>query len=433
MKIAIIGGAGVRTPLLVNGLAESDLPIDEIALFDTDGERLALIAGVARAFASCVRTYADVVPCVSGASFVILSIRAGGIAARAHDEAIAVEHGVVGQETVGAAGFAMAMRNVPPAVEYARLIERHAPSAWIVNFTNPVGIVTQAITTVTAARVVGICDTPTELFEAVAAVLGVESSRCEFDYFGLNHLGWLREVRVDGTPELARIWSNPALLDRVYRAPLFDRSFLEALRLLPTEYLFYYYSPDRALANTRHASHTRGQAIASLNDRLFRDLGAVDADPRRIYDAYLRSRNAGYMQIESGSAAGIASPSWADLTGYDKIALQVIRAMHMDSNATLPVNVVNAGAIADLRADDVVEIPCIVNATGAHPRTVGAVPDSVRDLIVRVKEYERMTIAAAASRTIDDAVRALAHNPLVADATLARRLAGALRLDSQDG
>ena len=297
MKIAVIGGGGVRTPLLVNGLAHSDLPIDEIALFDTDRARLSIIAALAETFTASVRPYDDVRACVAGASFVFLSIRVGGVAARARDEAIAGAHDTVGQETVGAGGFAMAVRTIPHAIEYARLIAEQSPRAWIINFTNPVSIVTQAMTTATDARVIGICDTPTELFEDVAHVLGLDSSRCAFDYFGLNHLGWLREVCCDGEPQLRRLWENPALLARVYRTPLFDPGWLQDRRLLPTEYLFYYYYPQAAIDNVRKAGQTRGAAIVRLNEQLFRELASAGADRQRVYQQYLKSRSAGYMQI----------------------------------------------------------------------------------------------------------------------------------------
>ena len=427
MKIAVIGGGGVRTPLLVNGLVRSDLPIDAIALFDVDRERLAMMAALASGVCPSVRTYADASACVAGASFVVLSIRAGGIAARARDEAICVEHGVVGQETVGPGGFAMAMRNVPPAVDYARLVERAAPAAWIVNFTNPVGIVTQAMTAATRARVIGICDTPAELFEEAAHALDLEAPRCFFDYFGLNHLGWLREVYCGGAPQLERLWREPARLRSLYRATLFDAEFLQALRLLPTEYLFYYYEPRRALENVRRAGLTRGRAIADLNDRLFRDLAAAGAGGRQVYERYLAARSAGYMQIESGAAAPIPPSPWAALTGYDRVALSVVRAIHFDTNAIIPLNVRNAGALRELEDDDVVEVPCVVNANGARPIAAAAAPSSVRALLRQVKEYERLTIHAASTRTEADAIRALGRNPLVEGVSLARRLVAALQ------
>jgi 6-phospho-beta-glucosidase len=427
VKIAVIGGAGVRAPLLVNGLTKSDLPIDEIGLFDIDQERLSVISSLASSFAPSVRPYTDARTCVSGAAFVFMSIRVGGVAARARDEATAIAHDVVGQETVGPGGFAMAVRTIPHAVEYARLVEREAPHAWVINFTNPVGIVTQAMTTATDARVMGICDTPTELFEDVAHALGVESSRCYFDYFGLNHLGWLREVYCDGEPQLPRLWQDAELLRRVYRAPLFDAAFLQTLRLLPTEYLFYYYSHQAALANIRKAGQTRGGAIAQLNDRLFHDLSMAGANRRRVYEQYLSARNAGYMQVELGASQPIERSAWAELTGYDKIALSVVRAIHFNANAIIPLNVPNRGAIRDLEDADVVEVPCLVHANGARPLNVGPVPDRIRDLLVRVKEYERLTVAAALTRSLDTARLALTVNPLVGERNLAQTLLSALQ------
>jgi 6-phospho-beta-glucosidase len=428
MKVAIIGGAGVRTPLLVDGLTRSDLPIDEIALFDIDRDRLATIAGVAGAYSNAVRAYDEAPACISGASFVFLSIRVGGIDARARDERIAVAHGVVGQETVGPAGFAMAMRTIPHAVGYARLVETEAPGAWLINFTNPVSVITQAIAVETKAKTIGICDTPTELFEDAAHVLGFEASRCYFDYFGLNHLGWLREVYCDGVPQLARVWDEPDAVTRIYRTPLFDVGFLRTLRLLPTEYLYFYYSPEKALEHLRAAGQTRGGTIAALNEELFRDL-AAGSDRRAIYERYLAARSASYMQLESGSAArrslGEGGPS--ALTGYDKIALNVVCAIHFNANAIIPLDVRNGGAIRDLDDADIVEVPCVVNAAGARPLAVGAIPETVEDLIMRVKDYEWLTAHAATTRADDDAVRALARNPLVDDMALAERLVAALK------
>ena len=360
-----------------------------------------------------------------GASFVFLSIRVGGIAARARDEAIAGAHDTVGQETVGAGGFAMALRTIPHAVEYARLITQEAPRAWIINFTNPVGIVTQAMTMATGGRVIGICDTPTELFEDVAHVLGLDSSRCAFDYFGLNHLGWLREVFRDGEPQLPRLWQDSSLVARVYRAPIFDPAFLQTQRLLPTEYLYYYYFPRIAIAHVRKAGRTRADRVA-LNDQLF-VIFRRRPDRRQVYEHYIRARSAGYMQIESGAAQPIAPQPSAALTGYDRIALSVVRAIHLNSNAIIPLNVANYGTLPDLEDHDIVEVPCVVNANGAHPLNVRPIPEQARQLLVRVKEYERLAVAAATMRSVDAAERALRHNPLVAEPVLAHKLVDALQ------
>lgn len=428
MRIAIIGGAGVRTPLLVNGLVRADLPVSEVALYDVDQARLDLVARLARRVSGQVRlsTHASVEPCLEGADYVFTSLRVGGIEGRARDEAVSIGHGVIGQETVGPGGFAMALRTIPPMVRYVHEVQRRAPTAWIINFTNPVGIVTEAVSKATGARIVGICDTPTELFEEVAHALDVPSAECFFDYFGLNHLGWLREVYYRGAPQLARVWDEPDRLVRVYRAPLFEVPFLQQLRLLPTEYLYYYYRPDRALENLRRAGSSRGAVISALNEQLFGDLGRPDADPVAVYDAYLATRNAGYMQLESGASAPLARSPWAELTGYDKIALSVVRAIHFNTGAIIPLNVVNGGTIADLDDDDVVEVPCWVGANGPRALHVGRLPDQVRDIVTRVKRYERLTVEAALAGDRADAERALAENPLVGSPELARRLVAAL-------
>jgi 6-phospho-beta-glucosidase len=359
--------------------------------------------------------------CVAWADVVFTSIRVGGLDQRIHDEAVAQRHGIVGQETVGPAGFAMAMRTIPPMVRYARAISEAAPKAWIINFTNPVGMVTEAMQTVTD-RVIGICDTPTELFEEVARALGLASDACRFDYFGLNHLGWLREVYSGGEPQLHRLWSDADLLRSVYKVPLFDTVSLRELRLLPTEYVYYYDQPTRAFDNVRRAGRSRGQAIAELTGVLFERLDAPGADVLAIYDSYLRTRSAGYMQIEAGADAPSRPAPSSGLSGYDRIALGVLRAIHFNSNTIIPLSVANRGNIAMLQDGDVVEVPCLVNGNGAAALHVAPVPDRIAPLLTRVKEYERLTVKAALARDLRAATDALTHNPLVSDEATAAGL-----------
>src|SRR5205085_348288 len=320
-------------PLLVSGLTASDLPIDEIALFDIDRERLSMIGAVAERMAARGRVSLcqSIAGCVASADFVFTSIRAGGMERRVKDEAAAQRHGIVGQETVGPAGFAMAMRNIPHMVRHAREIAAAAPRAWIVNFTNPVGMVTEAMRTVTD-RVIGICDTPTELFESAAHALGLDPRGCYFDYFGLNHLGWLREVYAGGEPQLHRLWDDPDRLQAIYKVPLFDAAALRQLHLLPTEYVYYYDQPARAFDNVRRAARTRGQVIDALTTALFESVRRSAGDSLEHYRAYLAARSAGYMTLESGSPAAAQAPRQPQMSGYDKIALAVVRAIHANAN-----------------------------------------------------------------------------------------------------
>jgi 6-phospho-beta-glucosidase len=431
MKIAIIGGAGVRVPLLVNGLAGAALGIDEFALYDPDQARLKVIAGLTgrRSGPARVTTHATATPAIEGAAFVITSIRVGGVEARVRDEHAALSLGFVGQETVGPGGFAMAVRTIPPLLQYAREVVRLAPEAWIINFTNPAGVVTQALIAETGARVVGICDTPTEVFQEIAHALGVAAEECSFDYVGLNHLGFVREVLWRGAPQLSRLWEDEAALARVYRTPLFSPARLRELRLLPTEYVFYYDSPERAVANLRAAGETRGSVIARLTRELFADLAKGVPDPVARYEQYLTDRSAGYMQIESGGRGGYTAPApWAHLTGYDRIAVNTIQAMVRHTNAVIPLNVPNRGNIPELAPDDVIEAPSVVNANGPRALHVGALPDQVRDLVVRVKAFERATIEAVRSGTRAALVDALALNPLVPTHAAAARLVEVLSL-----
>jgi 6-phospho-beta-glucosidase len=429
MKIAVIGGGGVRTPLLVGGLTQSDLPIEQIALYDVDQERLKTIGAVAALMAakSRVTLAGSVAESVASADVVFTSIRIGGIAQRVRDEAVAQRHGIVGQETVGPAGFAMAARTIPQMVDYARQIAEAAPKAWIINFTNPVGMVTEAMRTV-SDRVIGICDTPTELFEEVARALDLDAEACRFDYFGLNHLGWLREVYHHGEPQMQRLWSDPDLLRSVYKVPLFDPVSLRDLRMLPTEYVYYYDQPTRAFDNVRRAGRGRAEVIAELTRVLFEALAAPGADLVPIYKSYLRTRSASYMQIEAGTdapsdalprsafaEASARQASATSLSGYDRIALGVLRAIHFNANTIIPLSVANRGNLPLLQDRDVVEVPCVVNANGATPLHVGAVPNRIAPLLTHVKEYERLTVRAALAQSMDTAREALARNPLVPD------------------
>jgi 6-phospho-beta-glucosidase len=428
MKVTIIGGAGVRVPLLVGGLARSDLKIDRIHLYDIDGERQRVIADLASRIAGGVNVTpaATADAAVEGADFVIASIRVGGAERRAQDEAAAIAHDTVGQETVGPAGFAMAVRTIPAMVEYGRLVARRAPRAWLINFANPVSIVTQAVHQESDARLIGICDTPMELFEDAAHAVGLPAAVCGFDYFGLNHLGWLREIYFEGEPQLQRLWSHPSKIASAYRSPLFEPERLQSMRLLPTEYLYYYYRPEVALSHMRRAGSSRGAVVARLTRDLFDDLGRGVDDPVARYERYLADRDGTYMQLETGVETRRVKPDWAQLSGYDRIALMTMRAVAHDQGAIIPLNVANGRTLPFLGEHDIIEVPCRVDGSGPHAQIVAPVPDHARELIRQVKNYERATVHAALTGERKHLVEALALNPLVSSHELAVRLVDAL-------
>jgi 6-phospho-beta-glucosidase len=434
-----MGGAGVRVPLLVGGLARSDLRISDIALFDIDNNRQQVIADLAAQMAPGVRVHREesAESAIDGAAFVISSIRVGGIQQRARDEAAAIALDVIGQETVGPVGFAMAVRTIPAMVEYGRLVARLAPRAWLINFSNPVSIVTQAVHQETDARLIGICDTPMEMFEDAAHALGLPATACSYDYFGLNHLGWVRDVLFEGEGQLHRLWGDEAGLRSAYRSPLFEPERLRGLKLLPTEYLYYYYRPDVALANMKQSGSSRGQQVAKLTDEFFSDVrragASAPADQRRLtpslserYQEYLAARDGSYMTLETGETRPRIKPDWAELSGYDRIALMTMRAIVHDQGAIIPLDVANHGTLPFLDNDDIVEVPCRVDRNGPRPQIVGPVPQHPRELIEQVKIYERATVKAALSGNRDELVDALALNPLVPTRAKAAQLVEAL-------
>jgi 6-phospho-beta-glucosidase len=436
MKLTIIGAGGVRTPLIVEALARRQvrLGLTELALMDIDAERLAIIAaallqdGMAGGFETTSTT--DPREALASADFVITTFRVGGAAARVVDERVPLSHGVLGQETTGPGGFAMAMRSVSVLLDYVELMREVCPRAWLINFANPSGLLTQAaIGPGRWPRTVGICDAPEGMRRVAAAALRAQPDDVFLDYFGLNHLGWVKGVWLEGRDHL------PALLDLLRRAGglpglPFAPAFLASLGMIPNEYLYYYYHSAEAVRNILAAGQTRGEQIVALSEALFADLrqrlAAGDhAGMRRALHDYLAERGAAYMTAETGSAhttGGLFDPqtlqAWVG-EGYAGIALDLIEALQGGRPRQMILNIPNAGAVAGLADADVVEIPACVGHADIRPLAVGATPQVALGLMQTVKAYERLTIEAAVGRSYATAVEALTIHPLVRDYGLA--------------
>lgn len=432
-KVTLIGGGGARTPLLIHGLAQAQriLGIRELALYDVSRSNAELMATMGREIARANSAKFDItVPdsleaAIEGARFVLSSIRVGGIDARARDERVIIDHGMTGQETTGPGGLAMALRTVPVALEHARLIERYAPDAWLINFTNPAGLITQALMTHTSVKVIGICDTPAELFHRTAWALGLPFEDMEFHYSGLNHLGWVHRVMLAGRDITEQLLGNHDALLRIYPVPLFDPDMIRTLGLIPSEYLFFTYAKTRACENQRAAGASRGEEIRTMNARLYQKLADEASAGRvaqavQVYKDYLNQRNASYMQLEAraGSAFTEEKHDWNPFegaTGYHRIAIDVMTALCSDTPKQVVVNVRNHGAIEDVQPSDVVEVPCLINKDGPEPQNMGPLPDSVRGLTLSMKAYERMAVRAAVEHSLDLAKLALMVNPIVGE------------------
>jgi len=433
-KVTLIGGGGVRTPLVIYGVNESreHLEVDEMVLYDLDGERAQVMCELGRALIEReggslkLRVATEIEDAIAGASFVLTAIRVGGIRARAIDERISIENGYPGQETTGPGGVAMGLRTASVAIEYARLIEKYSPNAWMINFTNPAGLITQAVSHHSGVRVIGICDTPTELFHRIAQALGAPPTDVHCDYIGLNHLGWVQRVRLRGEDVTGTILSSDEALQSLYQAPLFDLALIRSLKLIPTEYLYFYYSRRKALANQRTAGTTRGEEIGVLNDELFRQLRMqVTAGNAQsaltTYVEYLNQRSGSYMQLEANAGSAfdkshaLTEDPFRVATGYHRIALDVMNALCSDEPRRVVINVRNHGAVPDVAFEDVVEAPCAISKHGIVPEHCGPLPEDVRGLVLAVKAYERAAIDAAVTGSAESARKAMLLYPSIGE------------------
>ncbi|MFH8619429.1 6-phospho-beta-glucosidase [Streptomyces sp. NPDC017979] len=434
MRLTVLGGGGFRMPLVYGALLADRGAgrVTEVVLHDLDAGRLSAIARVLADQAAgvpdapAVSVTRDLDEALRGADFVFSAIRVGGLSGRAADERIALAEGVLGQETVGAGGIAYGLRTVPVVEEVARRIAALAPDAWVINFTNPAGLVTEAMAAHLGGRVIGICDSPVGLGRRVARVLGVDPDTAFFDYAGLNHLGWLRGVRAGGEDVLPRLLADADLLGSFEEGKLFGPEWLATLGAVPNEYLHYYYFNRETVRAYREAEQTRGAFLDAQQARFYARMARADAPALATWDRTRAEREATYM-AHNREAAGAGERDGADLEsgGYEQVALALMHAIAHDRRTTLILNVRNRGALGLLDADAVVEVPCTVDANGAHPLAAAPLPAHAAALVGAVKAVEREVLAAAATGSRARAVAAFALHPLVDSVAAARRLVDA--------
>ncbi|OIJ85538.1 6-phospho-beta-glucosidase [Streptomyces sp. MUSC 14] len=430
MKLTILGGGGFRVPLVYGALLadHAEGRVTEVVLHDLDDRRLYAVSRVLDEQAAGipdaprVSTTTDLDEALTGAGFVFSAIRVGGLEGRANDERVALAEGVLGQETVGAGGIAYGLRTVPVAVDIARRVARLAPDAWVINFTNPAGLVTEAMSRHLGDRVIGICDSPVGLGRRIARALGADPKRAFVDYVGLNHLGWVRGLRVAGRDELPRLLADPALLGSFEEGRLFGTDWLQSLGAIPNEYLHYYYFNREAVHAYQQAERTRGAFLRDQQARFYDDALRPDTSALTAWDRTRAEREATYM-AENRESAGAGEREADDLSGgYEKVALALMRAIARDERTTLILNVRNGTTLSALDGDAVIEVPCMVDASGARPVAVTPLPGHATGLVCSVKAVEREVLAAAESGSRHTAVKAFALHPLVDSVTVARRL-----------
>lgn len=438
MRVTIIGGGGFRVPLIAGRLAGSGLPAAEVTLHDTDPGRLAVITGVLAGDPVTaglpVTATTSLEAALHGADFIFCALRAGGLDGRVRDERTALGAGVLGQETVGAGGLASAARTVPVADALARRIRELAPGAWVISMTNPAGIVTEVMSAVLGRAVIGVCDSPVGLIRRACAAVGADpgpslgavAGRVDAGYVGINHLGWLRSLRVAGTDLLPSLLNDPGLLSRLEEGQLFGADLIAALGAIPNEYLYWYYASREALRDVLSAGRTRGEHVRARQLAFYR--AASGARPRaaaRLWREANEERNRSYL---AELRAGERDEADVAAGGYESVSLALAVALAGGPAARLILNVPNGDTIPSLPPDLVIEAPCRVDAAGAVPLPVPAPSGHELGLMSAVRGCERDIAAAALSRDPAEAsrlaLRAFASHPLVGSLGAARVLAG---------
>jgi len=407
IKISVIGGGSSYTPELVEGIGRRRdiLPVDELVLHDIDERRLEIVGGLAgrilrkQGFRGRLTLTTDRHAAVSGASFVLVQLRVGGLAARLRDETIPPRFGCIGQETTGPGGFAKALRTIPVVLEIAKDVARlGAAGAWLLDFTNPSGLVTQALLD-HGHRAIGLCNVPIGFQRDLAARFGVAPERVQLEHVGLNHLSWERRVLVDGVDRL------PALLDAYADEIAGDVelpvAIVRLLRAIPSYYLRYYYLTSEVLREQQTETPRAEQVLA-----IDRELLEMYADPALDEKPTLLEERGGAF--------------------YSEASAMLIESLWLDRGDVQVVNVRNGGALPDLAADAVVEVACRIDREGAHPLPVEPLPPEMHGLVEQVKAYERLTVRAAVGGDRELALKALLANPLVRDYSVAVPLLEAL-------
>jgi 6-phospho-beta-glucosidase len=419
LKLCVLGGGGFRVPQVYRALLrDTGSPrIDHVVLFDPDPARSAVILAVLDQQAAGVpdaprvEVAADLDSALTGSDFVFAALRVGGLAGRIADEQVAARAGVLGQETTGPGGLAYALRTVPVMLHVAERVLALAPNAHVINFTNPAGIVTEAMRSLLGDRVIGICDTPDGMGRRFAALLGVPARDVFLDYAGINHLGWLRRMVHDGTDLLPGLLARDDLAT-TEEGSIFGAPWLRALGAIPNEYLYFYYFNREAV----RAASPRGEYLGRQQSEFYRAGAADPPHALALWEAAVAERSRTYFAAERGTQGQ------AHGEGYEGVALAVLGAIARAEPTRLILNVANGTTLPGLDAGTVVEVPCTVDGTGAHPLPVTPLTGAELGLVQQVRAAERLTVDAAVSGSRETMLTALALHPLVDSVSVADEL-----------
>lgn len=396
LRIAIIGAGSGYTSELIEEISKQEkiLEVQEVVLHDIDEYRLDVMTGFClrylKAHGSRIRLSQtkNLTEAIDGAHFIDTQIRVGGNRQRVLDEKIPLKHGFLGQETTGVGGMFKAFRTIPAMLEIAQKVEEINPDAWIVNYTNPTGLVTEALLKKTKVKIAGLCSGGLFPKWWAKKALGVEENDVDYDYVGLNHMNFAFNLTIKGRPV-----SDPEL-DKIIEASNHgevDIALMKKLRLIPSPYLKYFFHRSKIMEELQAKKTTRGEYVLEIDKEVFKAF----SDPGQVtIPEILHQRGGG---------------------GYSEVAINVIKAIHTDTPQKIVVNVPNNGVIEWLPKDAVIETPCLVNASGIVPLAMPELPKEIWGLISAVKNYEQLAVEAALTGSLDLAELALLAHPLVGD------------------
>lgn len=401
MKFTIVGAGSSYTPELLEEMCirRETLPVKEIVLMDVNEKRLDIMTGFCKRFAAKrgldvpIRSTLSLDDALEGADFVDTQIRVGGNKQRVIDEKIPLKYGLVGQETTGAGGMMKAFRTIPVMLDLAQRMEKLSPNGWIINYTNPTGLVTEAVTRNTKANIAGFCSGG--IFPKMWAkkALGVEYRQVQYDYVGLNHMNFISNVTIDGRPVTQEEFEKLAQRNRSV-----DPELTKLLGVLTSPYLQWYYQTTKRVNELQAAPLTRGEEVQLLE--------------KEVYDGYADPNNADTPEALYRRGGG----------GYSEVAMNFVNAVYNNVDTEMVVNVPNNGAIPFLPDSAVVEIPCLVNRRGMSPLHVGKIPPMCWGLIAAVKNYEQLAVEAAVEGDVTKMKWALLAHPLVREYELVEKL-----------
>ncbi|MGC8971167.1 MAG: 6-phospho-beta-glucosidase [bacterium] len=390
--LTVIGGGSTYTPELIEGVIKNIevFPVRELRLMDIDEVKLNIVGGLVKRMieSSSVPIKLELTTdrkfALEGTDFVITQIRVGGVKSRIKDEKIPLEFGIIGQETTGAGGFTNALRTIPVMLDIARDIERLTNGAWLINFTNPSGIVTEALLKYSKVKTIGLCNVPINLLYRFANILAVEIKDIFLDYVGLNHLSWVRKVYSKGKDVTDRVIESikTSLSSK-------EREIVELINMIPNSYLHYYYFKDEVLETQKSSGKTRGEVVLEVEEELL----------EKYKDETLKEKP---QELSQRGGAH-----------YSDAAVELMKSIWLDRKDIQIVNVLNNGSIRDLPNDAVVEVPCVIGANGAMPISMGGLEPCIKGLIQTVKSYEQLTVESAVEGNSVKAKQALLVHPLV--------------------